>query len=195
LQHLNESAYQLIEETFAQHEAVMHRCRSELAPAIVSAGQAIRKALLDGGKIMFCGNGGSAADSQHIAAELIGHFKKEREPFHAVALTTDTSILTAVGNDYSFNDVFSRQVRGIANAGDVLVGISTSGNSQNVIEAVLAAKQRGCTTIAMAGRGGGKLAPLCDYRLVVPSDETPRIQEMHIMMGHILCDMLEDIER
>ncbi len=195
MQHLNETAFQLVEETFAQHEAVLNSCRSELAPAIVSAGLAIRKALLDGGKIMFCGNGGSAADSQHIAAELIGRFKKERAPFHAMSLTTDTSILTSVGNDYGFDDIFSRQVRGIANAGDVLVGLSTSGNSQNVIEAVLAAKQLGCTTIAMAGRDGGKLAPLCDYRLVVPSDETPRIQEMHIMMGHILCDMLEDIER
>lgn len=194
MQNLKLDAYKLIEDTFTQHEAVMNRCRNELAPEIVSAGQAIRNALLQGGKIMLCGNGGSAADSQHIAAELIGHFKKERAPLHAVSLTTDTSILTSVGNDISFDDIFSRQVRGIAKAGDILIGISTSGNSQNVIKAVMAAKDCGCTTIAMAGRNGGQLAPLCDHRIVVPSDETPRIQEMHIMIGHILCDMLEDIE-
>lgn len=141
---------------------------------------------------MFCGNGGSAADSQHIAAEFVGHFMKERGPLNAIALTTDTSILTAVGNDYSFNDVFSRQVRGISKPGDILVGITTSGNSQNVIEAVQAAKKCGCKTIGLLGRDGGKLAPLCDISFVVPSNETPRIQEMHILIGHILCDLLEE---
>jgi D-sedoheptulose 7-phosphate isomerase len=188
----NDYAQQTIETSFAQHEALLSRCLRELAPLIIDAGQVIRSTLKQGGKVMFCGNGGSAADSQHIAAEFVGHFKKERPPLNAIALTTDTSILTAVGNDYSFNDVFSRQVRGISKPGDILVGITTSGNSQNVIEAVQAAKECGCKTIALVGRDGGKLAPLCDISFIVPSNETPRIQEMHILIGHILCDLLEE---
>ncbi|MGZ8200597.1 MAG: D-sedoheptulose-7-phosphate isomerase [Methylosarcina sp.] len=188
----NEYAQKTIETSFAQHEALLSRCLRELSPLIIDAGRAIHSTLRQGGKVMFCGNGGSAADSQHIAAEFVGHFKKDRPPLHAIALTTDTSILTAVGNDYSFNDIFSRQVRGLAKPGDILVGITTSGNSQNVIEAALAAKECGCATIALVGRDGGKLAPLCDFSFIVPSDETPRIQEMHILIGHILCDLLEE---
>jgi D-sedoheptulose 7-phosphate isomerase len=188
----NDYAHKTIETSFAQHEALLSRCLQELSPLIIDAGRAIRSTLKQGGKVMFCGNGGSAADSQHIAAEFVGHFMKERGPLNAIALTTDTSILTAVGNDYSFNDVFSRQVRGISKPGDILVGITTSGNSQNVIEAVQAAKKCGCKTIGLLGRDGGKLAPLCDISFVVPSNETPRIQEMHILIGHILCDLLEE---
>lgn len=142
---------------------------------------------------MLCGNGGSAADSQHIAAELIGRFKKERGALAAIALSTDTSILTCVGNDYSYDDIFSRQVTGLAKPGDILIAISTSGNSPNVLKAVDEANKAGCITVALTGRDGGKLAPLCQHSIVVPSNETARIQEMHIMVGHMLCDLLEDI--
>ena len=185
-------AAQKIEQSFSGHQALLAQCR-QLLPAIAAVGGVMMHAIQGGGKIMLCGNGGSAADSQHIAAELIGRFKKERRAFAALALTTDTSILTCIGNDYSFEDIFARQVAGMAKAGDVLIGISTSGNSPNVLKAVGEAKKAACVTVALAGRDGGKLAPLCDYAIVVPSNETPRIQEMHIMIGHILCDLLEDI--
>lgn len=162
-------------------------------PAIEDAGAAIRKAILAGNKVMLCGNGGSAADAQHIAAELIGRFKSERRALPALALTTDSSILTAIGNDYSFDDIFSRQVRGMAQTGDVVIGISTSGDSGNVVNAVLCAKELKCCTVALVGHAGGELAPLCDYAIVVPSKQTARIQEMHITIGHILCELMEDI--
>lgn len=187
-----EIATRKFEQAFSEHEAVLAQSRARLLPAIVTVGQVLMRALQSGGKIMLCGNGGSAADAQHIAAELIGRFKKERRAFAALALTTDSSILTCIGNDYSFEDIFARQVAGMARAGDVLIGISTSGNSANILKAVAEAKKAACATVALAGRGGGKLAPLCDYSIVVPSDETPRIQEMHIMIGHVLCDLLED---
>jgi len=186
-------AAQKIEQSFSEHEAVLMQCRQRLLPAIVAVGQVLMRSIQAGGKIMLCGNGGSAADSQHLAAELIGRFKKERSAYAALALTTDTSILTCIGNDYSFEDIFARQVAGMAKAGDVLIGLSTSGNSPNVLKAVSEAKKAACVTVALAGRDGGKLRPLCDYSIVVPSNETPRIQEMHIMIGHILCDLLEDI--
>jgi D-sedoheptulose 7-phosphate isomerase len=181
-----------IAESFDQHIEVLEATRQALSPAIVKLGLMVRAALAAGNKIMLCGNGGSAADAQHIAAELIGRFKKERAPIGAIALTTDTSILTCVGNDYSFDDIFSRQVLGLARPGDVLIGISTSGNSANVIKAVQAAEERGCVTVALAGRDGGKLAPMCHQALVVPSGDTARIQEMHIMIGHMMCDFLEE---
>ncbi|WP_337862768.1 D-sedoheptulose 7-phosphate isomerase [Nitrososphaera sp.] len=146
-----------------------------------------------GGKIMFCGNGGSAADSQHIAAELVGKFlSKERRALPAIALTTNTSILTAIANDFSYEDVFERQVRALALVNDVVVGISTSGKSKNVIRAVMAAKQMGCKTAALTGSSGGELAALADVCIKVPSDNTQRIQECHILIGHILCGLVED---
>lgn len=168
-------------------------CRHSLPPLIIAVGKIMLKSLLAGGKIMLCGNGGSAADSQHIAAELIGRFKKERGALAAIALSTDTSILTCVGNDYGYDDVFSRQVTGLAKSGDILIAISTSGNSPNVLKAVDEANKVGCITVALTGRNGGKLASICQHSIVVPSNETARIQEMHIMMGHMLCDLLEDI--
>ena len=186
-------AAQKVEQSFSEHGAVLVECHRQLLPAIVAVAEVLMRSIRGGGKIMLCGNGGSAADSQHIAAELIGRFKKERGAFAALALTTDTSILTCIGNDYSFEDIFARQVIGLAKAGDVLIGISTSGNSPNILKAVSEAKKAACVTVALAGRDGGKLAPLCDYSIVVPSNETPRIQEMHIMIGHIFCDLLEDI--
>lgn len=140
---------------------------------------------------MFCGNGGSAADSQHLAAELEGRFLIDRRPFAAVALTTNTSSLTAIGNDFGFDTVFERQVRGLGRANDALFAISTSGNSANVLRALQAAREIGLVTIGLTGSTGGKMAPLCDLALRIPSPSTPRIQEMHILAGHIVCDIVE----
>ena len=159
---------------------------------LMKAVEAMTRALRNNGKILFLGNGGSAADSQHLAAELIGRFQKERRSLPAIALTTDTSILTALGNDYGFDVVFARQIEGLARRGDVVVALSTSGNSQNVIEAVKKAKEKGIICISFTGCGGGKLARLCDINLIVPSNKTARIQESHICMGHVLCELVEN---
>ena len=152
--------------------------------------------LKSGGKVMACGNGGSAADAQHFAAELIGRFEREREELAAIALTTDTSILTAVGNDYSYDDIFSKQVRGLGKKGDILLGISTSGNSKNVVKAIEAAKKMGIKIIAFTGNGGGKIATLLDkddIHLCVPSTRTARIQETHLVLLHGLCDGVDHV--
>ncbi|MEE8393140.1 MAG: D-sedoheptulose 7-phosphate isomerase [Rhodospirillales bacterium] len=144
-----------------------------------------------GGKIVLFGNGGSAADAQHLAAELSGRYKMERRPLAAVALTTDTSALTAIGNDYGFDQVFSRQVEALVKPGDVAIGISTSGNSENVIEALKAARQLGAAAAGLGGSGGGRMTEWADPYLVVPSGDTARIQEMHITLGHMLCGVIE----
>ncbi|MDQ2102103.1 D-sedoheptulose 7-phosphate isomerase [Azospirillum isscasi] len=148
--------------------------------------------LKGGGKVLFCGNGGSAADSQHLAAELTGRYLRDRAPLAAVALTVDTSALTAIANDYSYDEVFTRQVRGLGRAGDVLVGISTSGNSRNVVAALEAARALGMRTVGLTGAAGGRMKELCDVCLCVPSTDTPRIQEMHIAAGHMLCELVEN---
>jgi D-sedoheptulose 7-phosphate isomerase len=158
---------------------------------VTAAAELATATLRDGRKLMFCGNGGSAADSQHLAAELTGRFIKDRKPLAALALTTDSSALTCIGNDYSFGHVFDRQVRGLGNAGDCLVGISTSGNSDNVIRAVLSAREMGIRTIGLLGRDGGKLSSMCEVSIIVPSTSTARIQEAHILIGHTLCGMIE----
>jgi D-sedoheptulose 7-phosphate isomerase len=147
--------------------------------------------LQTGGKILFCGNGGSASDSQHLAAELTGRFIKDRKPLGAIALTTDTSALTSIANDYAFEEVFARQVMAIGRSGDLLVGISTSGNSQNIIRAVEEARVIGIRTVGLLGRDGGQLRALCDHAIVVPSDVTARIQEAHILIGHTFCGLIE----
>jgi D-sedoheptulose 7-phosphate isomerase len=144
-----------------------------------------------GGKLMLCGNGGSAADSQHLAAEFTGRFIKDRPPIAAIALSTDTSALTCIANDYSFEAIFARQVQAIGKPGDCLIAISTSGNSGNVLAAVAAAKALGITCIGLLGRDGGKLKPECDISIVVPSQVTARIQEAHILIGHSLCGAVE----
>lgn len=144
------------------------------------------------GKVLFCGNGGSAADAQHIAAELSGRFYTDREPLYAEALHVNSSYMTAVANDYSFDVVYSRMVKACGRKGDVLVGISTSGNSKNIIAALEEAKKAGMTTVGMTGEGGGKMRSLCDYLLQSPSNDTPRIQETHILMGHIICQLIEE---
>ncbi len=142
-------------------------------------------------KTILAGNGGSAADAQHIAAELVGRYGFDRPSIPSLALTTDTSNLTAIGNDYGYDYVFSRQLEGMGQSGDIFIGISTSGNSINIINAFESAKKKGITTIALVGRDGGKMAQMADIALIVPSDSTPRIQESHILIGHILCDIIE----
>jgi len=142
-------------------------------------------------KTILAGNGGSAADAQHIAAELVGRYGFDRPSIPSLALTTDTSNLTAIGNDYGYDFVFSRQLEGMGQKGDIFIGISTSGNSINIINAFESAKKKGITTVALVGRDGGKMAEMADYSLIVPSDSTPRIQESHILIGHILCDIIE----
>lgn len=150
------------------------------------------EALKNGNKIIFCGNGGSAADSQHLSAELMGRYKIDRNPMPAMSLTTDTSALTAIGNDYGYDKVFSRPLRGIGNKGDVLVGISTSGNSKNILDAFKVAKEKGIKTVAFTGAKGGEMIKEADITLNVPSDITNNIQEMHIASGHIICGIVED---
>jgi len=164
----------------------------ELLPMIQEAGELATKTLKNGGKILICGNGGSAADSQHIAAELSGRFKKERKALAGIALTTDTSALTAIGNDYGYEYVFSRQTEALANEGDLLIGISTSGNSENVIKAIESARKIGCKVITLTGKSGGEMKNLGDVNIVIPSNDTPRIQEMHIMAGHMICAIIDE---
>lgn len=163
----------------------------ELEEIIAEAGGVMRRSIEGGGKILFCGNGGSAADSQHMAAELMGRYLIERNPMPAIALTTDTSALTAIGNDYGYDKVFSRQVRAHGRPGDVLVGITTSGNSENVIQAARQAREQGVFVIALTGESGGRLAAEADMLIAVPSGHTPIIQQMHITVGHMLCDLVE----
>ena len=142
-------------------------------------------------KTILAGNGGSAADAQHIAAELVGRYGFDRPSIPSLALTTDTSNLTAIGNDYGYDFVFSRQLEGMGQKGDIFIGISTSGNSVNIINAFESAKKKGITTVALVGRDGGEMAKIADYALIIPSESTPRIQESHILIGHILCDIIE----
>jgi D-sedoheptulose 7-phosphate isomerase len=165
---------------------------SELCPVIEQAAATIAEAARKRQTIIFCGNGGSAADSQHLAAELMGRYLKDRVPLAAIALTVDTSALTAIANDYGYADVFSRQLRGLGRRGDILVALSTSGNSENVLQAVAVARELGIATIGMTGRDGGKLRTACDLAICVPADETNHIQEMHIAIGHYLCGFVED---
>jgi D-sedoheptulose 7-phosphate isomerase len=165
--------------------------REATAP-VVSAACLITDALRSGGKVMFCGNGGSAADAQHLAAEFMGRYLRDRVPLPALALTVDTSALTAIGNDYGYPEVFARQLRGVGRPGDVLVGISTSGKSANVILALKAAREIGARTIAMTGMQASEMATLADIVIQVPASRTNRIQEMHITVGHIICGIVED---
>lgn len=175
-----------------QHQLVISKLM-DLGIVVAEAIEIVSSCLKDGGKIMLCGNGGSAADSQHIAAEFTGRFIKDRRPLAAMALSTDSSALTCIANDYSFNDVFLRQVLGLGRKGDCLIGISTSGNSENIVRAVQTANEMGIHTIGMLGRDGGKLASMCGCSIVVQSDITARIQEAHILIGHTICGGVEQI--
>ena len=171
----------IIENEFAEHLKVA-QTMSGLTDRVEIATQLCIDSLKNGGKILIFGNGGSAADAQHIAAEMVGRYKVERKGLPAIALTTDTSVLTSIGNDYGYNHVFDRQVEALANEGDAVIGISTGGSSTNVISALKLANKLGCKTIGLSGRDGGEMNTLCDINLVVPAEDTPRIQEMHIVI-------------
>lgn len=162
-----------------------------LMQTIAEVGQACVKLYQNGKKTLLAGNGGSAADAQHIAAELVGRYGFDRPSIPSVALTTDTSNLTAIGNDYGYDKVFSRQMEGMGSEGDLFIGISTSGNSANIVNAINAAKAKGVITVALVGRDGGEMARISDYAIIVPSNATPRIQESHILIGHMICDIIE----
>ncbi len=185
-----QAAELLVGQRLENHFKVVQDMR-KIMPEVASAGLRVRTALEKGRKILICGYGGSAADSQHMAAEFVGRFVKERQSLPALALTVDTSLLTAVGNDYGFDCVFSRQVEGLGQEGDVLIAISTSGNSANVVKAVKTAKEKGIYVIALTGENGGILAKESDLCLAVPSQVTARIQEMHIMIIHMICEIAE----
>ena len=180
----------LITTSIDQHLELINKLYSLESPIAAAIDIAIT-CLSNGGKLMFCGNGGSAADSQHLASEFTGRFVKDRRPLAAMALSTDSSALTCISNDYAFSEVFSRQIIGLGKAGDCLFGISTSGNSENIFHAVKVANELNINTIGLLGRDGGKLAPLCHCSIIVPSDITARIQETHILIGHIICDATE----
>jgi D-sedoheptulose 7-phosphate isomerase len=182
-----------ISEAIQQSIAVKQSILSDagLISKIGDIAETCSQSLCDGNKIMFCGNGGSAADAQHLAAELSGKFYFDRKPLAAEALSVNTSFLTAVANDYSFDEVYARLVEGSGNAGDVLLGLTTSGNSENVIRAFRVAQKKGIITVGLTGESGGKLAELCDFLVRVPSTDTPRIQESHILIGHIICELIE----
>lgn len=171
---------------------VTNKIAQNMSDLIVKAAAMIVKSLKKGGKILLCGNGGSAVQAQHIAAELVGRFKIERNGLPAISLTTDSSIITSISNDYSFREVFSRQLKALATKHDVLIAISTSGNSENVVRAAETAIELEIPSIGMLGRGGGRLAPLVDIPLIVPSNDTARIQEAHTAIGHILCSLIEN---
>jgi D-sedoheptulose 7-phosphate isomerase len=173
-----------------EHRELFSRL-GQVAPAVEAATALIVDALAGGRKLMFCGNGGSAADSQHLASEFTGRFINDRRPLAALALTTDSSALTCIANDYSFDEVFCRQVLGLGREGDCLIAISTSGNSRNVIRAAEAARDANMRIIGLLGRDGGKLRPLCDVPIIVPSMSTARIQEAHSFIGHMLCGLVE----
>ncbi len=181
----------LVEQRIGESIRVKQRFPGELMSDIALAARRIVDSYRKGGRLILFGNGGSAADAQHIACELVGRFLKERRPLEAVALASNPSILTCLGNDYGYDRVFERQVEAAARPGDVAVGISTSGDSPNIVRAIKRAKKIGCTTIGMTGQGGGKLKAAADILLNVPSRETPRIQESHILIGHIICELVE----
>ncbi len=182
----------MIQKEMQSHKETIERTMAELQNYIYTACVIVSESIVNGKKLLIFGNGGSAADAQHIAAELTGRYKSERRGLPAIALTTDTSALTAIGNDYGYKEVFKRQVEALANEGDVVIGISTSGNSKNVIKALKKAKKLGCKTIGFSGRDGGKMNGVCDINIVVPSNDTPRIQEMHILIGHIICQAVDN---
>ena len=179
-----------LKNAIAEHQTMFAKL-GDLIPQISIVAEELKACIKRGGKILLMGNGGSAADSQHIAAEIVGRFKKERRGLAAIALTTDTSIITSVGNDYGYDYIFARQIEALCRPEDVVIGITTSGNSKNVVAAIEEANKLGATTIGLTGGSGGKMNELCKYNLVMPSSETARVQEAHIFVGHSLCDLLE----
>ena len=182
----------VVREEFNSHLETINVVLKTMEEELVNASKLAVDTLKSGNKILLFGNGGSAADAQHIAAELTGRYKTERRGLAGIALTTDTSALTAIGNDYGYERIFDRQVESLANNGDLLIGISTSGNSQNVINALKLGKELGCKTLGFSGKDGGAMNEVCDINLIVPSNNTPRIQEMHILFGHTICQIIDN---
>jgi D-sedoheptulose 7-phosphate isomerase len=182
---------EVIHKRFEETEKVKKQFLQENHPQLIAIIKLIADALENGSKLLLFGNGGSAAEAQHIAAEFVNRFLMNRPPLPAIALNTDSSILTSIGNDYSFSEVFAKQIVALGKEGDIAIGISTSGNSANVIRAIEVAKEVGIETIALTGNDGGDLAKVADYSLIVPSSNTPCIQEVHMAVGHILCEMVE----
>jgi D-sedoheptulose 7-phosphate isomerase len=183
----------MIIEELKDHQQLVQKVINSLAGDIETACEMITSAIKSGNKVLLAGNGGSAADAQHIAAELSGRFVKDRKALPGIALTTDTSALTSIANDYGYEHVFSRQVEALASKDDLFIGISTSGNSRGILNAFESARKLNCKTLGLSGRDGGKMNGLCDLNIVVPSDITARIQEMHILIGHILCKAVDDL--
>ena len=181
----------IIKQELNEHLTTLDATMKSIGSALEVAANICIDSLKQGGKILIFGNGGSAADAQHIAAELVGRYKLERKGLSAIALSTDTSSLTAIANDYGYEHVFDRQIEALANPEDVAVGISTSGNSSNVVNALQLAKNIGCKSIGLSGKSGGDMNKLCDVNLVIPAKDTARIQEMHILVGHIICHLIE----
>lgn len=181
----------IVQNALKAHQVLFDALLVQDIPAIEECGELICAALLNGKKVLLCGNGGSAADAQHIAAEFVGRYETERRGLPSIALTTDTSALTAISNDYGYERIFARQVEALANQGDVLIGISTSGNSPNVLAAMMTARATGCVTIGLTGATGKKLASIADAAVLVPSERTARIQEAHGFIGHVWCEMLD----
>jgi D-sedoheptulose 7-phosphate isomerase len=177
-----QTTIQNLQKIISDHETVSR---------IHETAKIITNAIKSDNKLMICGNGGSAADAQHIAGEFVCRFYKDREPFPAIALTTDTSVITSISNDYSFNEIFSRQVKALGKPGDVLLGISTGGNSENVLEAFRTAKELGIKTVLLTGRAEKRIAKISDIVIMTPSTDTPRIQEMHLVIEHIVCEIVE----
>jgi D-sedoheptulose 7-phosphate isomerase len=183
----------MIIEELKDHQNIIQKVIDRLVPDIEKACRVMTDTIQKGNKVLIAGNGGSAADAQHIAAELSGRFVKHRKALPGIALTTDTSALTAIANDYGYEYVFARQVEALAQPGDLFIGISTSGNSEVVLKAFNTAREMGCNTLGLSGRDGGKMNGLCDLNIIVPSNITARIQEMHILIGHILCQAVDDL--
>ena len=183
---------QTINNELLSHLETINNVIEIMQEELEKASSLVLETLKNGNKILLCGNGGSAADAQHIAAELIGRYKSERRGLPGIALTTDTSVLTSIGNDYGYDRVFDRQVEALANKGDLIIGISTSGNSKNVLNALIIGQKLGCKTLGFSGNNGGLMNELSDINLVVPSNITARIQEMHILFGHIICQVVDD---
>ncbi|MFZ9659651.1 MAG: D-sedoheptulose 7-phosphate isomerase [Arcobacteraceae bacterium] len=181
-----------INNEFDKHLETIKMVKETMASDLARASQMVVDTLKNGKKVIICGNGGSAADAQHFAAELTGRYKTERRGLAGISLTTDTSAITAIGNDYGYDRIFDRQTEAIANEGDLLIGISTSGNSKNVINAFKVAKSMGCKTLGMSGRSGGAMNDACDFNLVVRCEDTPRVQEMHILFIHTICQIVDD---
>ena len=182
---------QFLNDELQSHAALFALLKS-IFPQVIAVANELRATMQRGGKILIMGNGGSAADSQHIAAEIVGRYKKERRGLPAIALTTDTSIITSIGNDYGYDYIFSRQIEALCRSEDLVIGITTSGNSKNVVNAIIEANSIGATTVGLTGGTGGKLSQLCKLNLIMPSNDTPRIQEAHIFIGHSLCGMMEE---